>query len=121
MAPPPRKRAKTERVEEITFDDAARSEYLTGFHKRKQARIKHAQEQAAQREKEERIVQRKEVRFLASSSFFAEFCAPFFIPPVLRCFSIGQAARSHESSAGYFYQHRFVYKFGFQIHGRALR
>lgn len=82
MAPPPRKRAKTKQVEEITFDDDARSEYLTGFHKRKQARIKLAQEQAAQREKEERIVQRKEVRFSPVSgliSLLAKFYGPFFI------------------------------------------
>jgi ribosomal RNA-processing protein 17 len=58
---PPRKRLKTVAVEEITFDPAAREEYLTGFHKRKQARIKHAQEQAAKREREERIQERKEV------------------------------------------------------------
>ncbi|KAL1636162.1 hypothetical protein SLS58_009930 [Diplodia intermedia] len=63
MAPPPRKRSKTaERPEEITFDNSARAEYLTGFHKRKQARIKHAQEQAVKREKEERVAQRKELR-----------------------------------------------------------
>lgn len=69
MAPPPRKRAKTDRPEEIKFDDTARADYLTGFHKRKQARIKHAQEQAAKREKEERIAQRKEV----SSDFFRSY------------------------------------------------
>ncbi|EOD51980.1 protein required for cell viability rrp17 [Neofusicoccum parvum] len=63
MAPPPRKRAKTgqqKQIEEITFDNSARAEYLTGFSKRKQARIKHAQEQAVKREKEERVAQRKE-------------------------------------------------------------
>jgi ribosomal RNA-processing protein 17 len=46
---------------EITFDFAAREEYLTGFHKRKQARIKHAQEEAAKKEKEERLRMRREV------------------------------------------------------------
>lgn len=63
--PPPSKKRKTNPNEpqEITFDFAAREEYLTGFHKRKQARIKHAQEENAKREKEERTRLRREVRF----------------------------------------------------------
>ncbi|KAF2084241.1 hypothetical protein K490DRAFT_76026 [Saccharata proteae CBS 121410] len=59
---PPRKRVKTQAVEEVTFDDSARAEYLTGFHKRKQERIKHSQQLAAKREREERVAQRKEIR-----------------------------------------------------------
>jgi ribosomal RNA-processing protein 17 len=47
---------------EITFDFAAREEYLTGFHKRKQARIKHAQEEAVKKEHEEKLRSRREVR-----------------------------------------------------------
>jgi hypothetical protein len=60
---PPTKRRKlnTVTVEEVKFDDSARADYLTGFHKRKVARIKHAQEQAAKKEKEERRVEREEV------------------------------------------------------------
>jgi ribosomal RNA-processing protein 17 len=46
---------------EITFDFAAREEYLTGFHKRKQARIKHAQEEAVKKDNEERLRLRREV------------------------------------------------------------
>lgn len=67
MAPPPRapptKRRKTNQaqVEELTFDPEARNEWLTGFRKRKQQRIKHAQEQAAKIEKEEKVKARKEV------------------------------------------------------------
>jgi ribosomal RNA-processing protein 17 len=48
--------------EKIDFDPAAREEYLTGFHKRKLARIKHAQEENAKREKEEKLRFRREVR-----------------------------------------------------------
>lgn len=48
-------------VEEITFDFDKREDYLTGFRKRKQQRIKHAQEEAAKREREEKIQERKEV------------------------------------------------------------
>ena len=59
--PPPKKRKTTHAIEEITFDKDARSEYLTGFHKRKQARIKHAQEVAAEKAREERIEMRKQV------------------------------------------------------------
>jgi len=59
---PPSKKRKTSAVAEITFDFAAREEYLTGFHKRKLARIKHAQEEAAKKEKEEKLKFRREVR-----------------------------------------------------------
>ena len=59
--PPPKKRKTVHAIEEITFDKDARSEYLTGFHKRKQARIKHAQEVAAEKAREERIEMRKQV------------------------------------------------------------
>jgi ribosomal RNA-processing protein 17 len=47
--------------EKIEFDFSAREEYLTGFHKRKLARIKHAQEENAKREKEEKLRLRREV------------------------------------------------------------
>ncbi|KAK3297457.1 nucleolar protein 12-domain-containing protein [Chaetomium fimeti] len=60
--PPPKKRKTTHAIEEITFDKDARSEYLTGFHKRKQARIKHAQEVAEEKAREERIEMRKQIR-----------------------------------------------------------
>lgn len=62
--PPPSKKRKiaVTAPENITFDPAAREEYLTGFHKRKVARIKHAQEENAKREKEEKLRFRREVR-----------------------------------------------------------
>jgi len=63
MAPPPNKRRKVEPVAELTFDPSARAEYLTGFHKRKVHRAKHAQEVAKKKEKEDRVIQRKEVSF----------------------------------------------------------
>ncbi|KAF3916653.1 hypothetical protein ABW20_dc0104783 [Dactylellina cionopaga] len=49
-------------LEEITFDRTARQEYLTGFHKRKLARIKAAQEEAEKRGREERIEARRKLR-----------------------------------------------------------
>ncbi|KAI8935940.1 hypothetical protein NX059_007447 [Plenodomus lindquistii] len=62
--PPPSKKRKTAVTtpEVITFDPAAREEYLTGFHKRKVARAKLAQEEAAKREKEEKLRFRRELR-----------------------------------------------------------
>ncbi|KAK5733197.1 hypothetical protein LTR17_009939 [Elasticomyces elasticus] len=47
---------------ELTFDPNARQEYLTGFHKRKVARKENARETAIKRDKEERVVQRKQMR-----------------------------------------------------------
>jgi ribosomal RNA-processing protein 17 len=61
LPPPSKKRKASHAVEEIAFDSKARKEYLTGFHKRKQQRIKNAQEQAALKEKQERREMRKEV------------------------------------------------------------
>lgn len=61
LPPPPSKKRKVHAIEEISFDNSAREEYLTGFHKRKVQRQKHAQEEAAKRAREERIELRKQV------------------------------------------------------------
>ena len=58
---PPPKKGKHATIEEITFDDGARTEYLTGFHKRKLLRVKHAQDVAAKRARQERLEMRKMV------------------------------------------------------------
>ncbi|KAK6369582.1 hypothetical protein LTS17_009488 [Exophiala oligosperma] len=64
MVQPPTKRRRTEPtvVEEITFDPTARHDFLTGFHKRKVQRAKHAQEAAERRARAERIAERKKLR-----------------------------------------------------------
>jgi ribosomal RNA-processing protein 17 len=61
--PPPIKRRKTEPtvVEEINFDPSARQEYLTGFHKRKLERAKHARELAEKQARVEKLEARKQV------------------------------------------------------------
>ncbi|KAF3081879.1 hypothetical protein TWF569_000912 [Orbilia oligospora] len=53
---------KDNQIDEITFDRSARQEYLTGFHKRKVARIKAAQEEAEKRSRQERVEERKRLR-----------------------------------------------------------
>jgi len=58
---PAAKRRKVEKIEEIVFDPAARNEYLTGFHKRKQERAQHARDAAVKREKEEKVKERRQV------------------------------------------------------------
>ncbi|KAL7625443.1 hypothetical protein AAE478_004663 [Parahypoxylon ruwenzoriense] len=61
--PPPLKKRKVQHsTEEIKFDNDARTDYLTGFHKRKLQRVKNAQEQAAQRARQEKIEFRKQLR-----------------------------------------------------------
>ncbi|KEQ75977.1 hypothetical protein M436DRAFT_27704, partial [Aureobasidium namibiae CBS 147.97] len=60
--PPAKRRKTTTQVDELKFDPEARNEWLTGFRKRKQQRIKHAQEQSAKIEKEEKVKARKEMR-----------------------------------------------------------
>ena len=46
-------------VLEIKWDDAAREDYLTGFHKRKLQRQKKAQERAQEREREAKREERR--------------------------------------------------------------
>ncbi|TKA74395.1 hypothetical protein B0A55_04520 [Friedmanniomyces simplex] len=58
-----KRRLDSQQPNELTFDPTARQEYLTGFHKRKVARKENARETAIKREKEERVVQRKQVIF----------------------------------------------------------
>jgi len=62
LPPPSKKRRIDHKIEEINFDFDARSEYLTGFHKRKVQRAKQAQLEAAKRAREEKIQTRKQVR-----------------------------------------------------------
>ena len=58
--PPPKKRRKiVSAIEEISFDSSAREDYLTGFHKRKLLRIKHAKEEAAKKDREDKLTARK--------------------------------------------------------------
>ncbi|KAH6663669.1 putative ribosomal RNA-processing protein 17 [Halenospora varia] len=57
-----KKRKIEHKIEEISFDNAARADYLTGFHKRKVARAKAAQLQAEKMAKEEKIKIRKQLR-----------------------------------------------------------
>ena len=54
-----RRKAPSTNVEEIRFDPEARQEYLSGFHKRKLQRIKHAQALAAKKQRAEKIEQRR--------------------------------------------------------------
>ncbi|KAF4630019.1 hypothetical protein G7Y89_g8128 [Cudoniella acicularis] len=57
------KKRKTEhKIEEINFDNDARADYLTGFHKRKVQRAKQAQVEAEKRAREEKIKIRKQLR-----------------------------------------------------------
>jgi ribosomal RNA-processing protein 17 len=62
--PPPSKikPIKAPKTLDLTFDPAARQDYLTGFSKRKKARAQAARETAEAKEKEERKAQRREVR-----------------------------------------------------------
>lgn len=61
MGPYPKKRKAQPKVEEVNFDPEARHEFLTGFHKRKVQRIKHAQDAAEKRMREEKRQDRKRV------------------------------------------------------------
>lgn len=61
LPPPSKKRKALHSVEEITFDNSARAEYLTGFHKRKLQRQKQAKEVAMEKARLDRIAIRKQV------------------------------------------------------------
>ncbi|KAG5649759.1 hypothetical protein H0H81_002144 [Sphagnurus paluster] len=57
-----KKKAKREQIKEIIFDDDARRDFLTGFHKRKLAKADAARKKAIEREKQERLENRREQR-----------------------------------------------------------
>lgn len=61
MTPPAKRRKIPPKTEEVTFDSAARHEFLTGFRKRKQQRTRHAQEVAEKRAKEDARLEKKRV------------------------------------------------------------
>ena len=67
--PPSKKRKRTFAVEEIVYDAADREDYLTGFHKRKLQRAKRAREEAAKKEKAERIEARRNVSYVFYDDF----------------------------------------------------
>lgn len=56
-----RRKAAEGQIEDINWDADARQDYLTGFHKRKQQRIQQAQKTAAEKERLQRIEDRKHV------------------------------------------------------------
>ena len=70
---PAAKRRKLEAsvVEEVVWDPTARHDYLTGFHKRKLQRAKHAQEAAERRARQDKIAERKRVSLEACYSRLA--------------------------------------------------
>ena len=59
VPPPRKKRRATSAIQEISFDFSAREDYLTGFHKRKLQRIKHAKEEATKKDREDKLAARK--------------------------------------------------------------
>ncbi|TVY49921.1 Ribosomal RNA-processing protein 17 [Lachnellula cervina] len=65
--PPSKKRKTVHKIEEISFDNDARADYLTGFHKRKVARATRAREEAEKKEKEERVRIRAQVSLVSTA------------------------------------------------------
>ncbi|KIY66892.1 hypothetical protein CYLTODRAFT_377085 [Cylindrobasidium torrendii FP15055 ss-10] len=57
-----KKKAKRNQIKEIIFDDEARREFLTGFHKRKLAKAEAARKKAQERDKAEHLETRREAR-----------------------------------------------------------
>ncbi|CEP12557.1 hypothetical protein [Parasitella parasitica] len=57
-----KRKAKKETVESVDFDEASRTEFLTGFHKRKVERKNRTKEKYALLAKEEKLRNRKEAR-----------------------------------------------------------
>ncbi|KAL2860883.1 rRNA-processing protein RRP17 [Aspergillus lucknowensis] len=69
MAPHSKKRKLNSQVEEVKFDPAARQQFLTGFRKRKQQRIRHAQEIAEQKVREAKREERRKMREERTAEF----------------------------------------------------
>ena len=56
------KKGKQDEVEKIVFDDDKRKEFLTGFRKRKQAKIEERRQRAKKRDHDEHLAERNEAR-----------------------------------------------------------
>ncbi|PYH93489.1 hypothetical protein BO71DRAFT_484566 [Aspergillus ellipticus CBS 707.79] len=69
MGPQAKRRKVAPKVEEINFDSADRQQFLTGFRRRKQQRIKHAQEVAIEKARELKRVERKRIREERTADF----------------------------------------------------
>jgi ribosomal RNA-processing protein 17 len=50
-------------VEKVVFDDDARREYLTGFSKRKKAKVQEKRDRATKKAHEDHLAQRRQVSF----------------------------------------------------------
>ncbi|KZT53650.1 hypothetical protein CALCODRAFT_423410, partial [Calocera cornea HHB12733] len=57
-----KKRARREQVQEVVFDEDARRDFLTGFHKRKVAKHQEKVDRAKEREKLQRLQDRADKR-----------------------------------------------------------
>lgn len=57
-----KRKSKSHRVEEVTFDKGKRAEFLKGFHKRKMQRRKHAEEVKEKQKKLDRLEERARIR-----------------------------------------------------------
>ncbi|KAF7428570.1 hypothetical protein PC9H_007796 [Pleurotus ostreatus] len=57
-----KKRHRAQQPKEVTFDEEARREFLTGFHKRKLAKQTAARQKAIEREKQQHLEARREQR-----------------------------------------------------------
>ncbi|KAF9650898.1 hypothetical protein BDM02DRAFT_3092304 [Thelephora ganbajun] len=57
-----KRKARKDKIQEIIFDDEARREFLTGFHKRKQQRMEEKKAKRKEREKQERLEERRQNR-----------------------------------------------------------
>ncbi|KAJ2928291.1 hypothetical protein H1R20_g8792, partial [Candolleomyces eurysporus] len=57
-----KRHAKRRQLAEVVFDDEARREFLTGFHKRKKAKTEAARKKAKERERQDRLQDRRERR-----------------------------------------------------------
>lgn len=68
---------RDKQIDKILFNDDDRAEFLTGFSKRKQAKLAEKRERAKKRDEDELKAQKKEVRILRLS----EETTPFARPP----------------------------------------
>ncbi|KAA8642119.1 hypothetical protein EYZ11_001219 [Aspergillus tanneri] len=66
---PQTKKRKVSKIEEINFDHDDRHQFLTGFRKRKQQRIKRAQEVAEQKNREAKREEKKRIRQERTADF----------------------------------------------------
>jgi len=94
-----KRRARKTQIAEIVFDDDARRDFLTGFHKRKLAKAEAARSKAKEREKQEHMEVLREVRLPWSPCIHRQLSASIAALSANKRWKTRHASKKHMQSS----------------------